>query len=41
MNSTTQFTTLTRTDGKPMHVARLDTSKPWIIATLDPSAQTE
>ena len=31
----TQFTTLTRTDGKPLRIARLDPSKPWITAKLE------
>ena len=33
-----QFTTITRTDGKPLSIARLDTSKPWIKAKVVPSA---
>ena len=33
-----QFTTITRTDGKPLQITRLETSKPWIIATVEPGA---
>ncbi|HSH93038.1 MAG TPA: DUF1573 domain-containing protein [Roseimicrobium sp.] len=32
---TSQFTTLTRTDGKPLAIAKLDVSKPWITATVE------
>jgi len=39
-NVTNQFATLTRTDGKPLHILRLDASKPWITATLVPDAGT-
>ncbi len=39
-NETNQITTLTRTDGKPLHILRLDPSKPWITATLLPDAGT-
>jgi hypothetical protein len=35
MDSTNLSTTLARTDGKPMHITRLETSQPWITATLD------
>jgi hypothetical protein len=28
VNDTDQFTTITRTDGKPLRILRLDTSKP-------------
>lgn len=31
-----QFTTLTRTDGKPLRIARLEASQPWIAATVEP-----
>jgi hypothetical protein len=37
-NETEQFATLTRTDGKPLQLAKLETSKDWITATLEPSA---
>jgi hypothetical protein len=40
VNDTAQFTTLARTDGKPLRVVRLDASKPWITATLEPGAET-
>lgn len=40
VNGATQFTTLTRTDGKPLQIARLDASKPWITATVEPGATT-
>ena len=32
-------TTITRSDGKPLGITRLDVSKPWIAATLDPAVQ--
>ena len=41
VNDTAQFTTLTRTDGKPLRLVRLVASKPWITATVEPSAKTE
>jgi hypothetical protein len=31
-----QFTTITRTDGKPLHITKLVSSKPWITGTFDP-----
>ena len=37
VNSTTQYTTLTRTDGGPLQIVRLDPSKPWISAVLEPT----
>jgi Protein of unknown function (DUF1573) len=40
-NDTTQFTTLTRTDGKAIRINRLDASKPWIKATLEGSGTNE
>ncbi len=40
VNAATQFTTLARTDGKPLRIARFDASKPWITATLEPGAKT-
>ena len=40
VNDTVQFTTLIRTDGKPLRIARLDASKPWIKATVEPGAKT-
>jgi hypothetical protein len=41
VNETEQFTTITRTDGKPLHLARLDVSKPWITAKVVPGAKAE
>ena len=38
-NDATQFTTLARTDGKPLRIVRLDASKPWITATVEPEAR--
>ena len=40
VNDADQFTTITRTDGKPLQILRLDTSKPWITATVEPGAKT-
>jgi hypothetical protein len=40
-NETEQFSTLTRTDGKPLRIASLVTSKDWITATVEPSAQVD
>jgi hypothetical protein len=39
-NETEQFTTITRTDGKPLRILRLDASQPWITATLEPAEKT-
>ena len=39
VNETNEFTTITRTDGKPLHLVRLDASKPWIMAKVEPGAQ--
>ena len=39
-NETNQFTTISRTDGERLNIARLDASKPWITATVDPDAKT-
>ena len=41
VNDAAQFTTLTRTDGKPLRLVRLVASKPWITATVEPSAKAE
>jgi hypothetical protein len=41
VNAAELFTTVARTDGKPLQVARLDTSKPWITATMVPGAEAE
>jgi len=40
-NETNQVTTLTRTDGKPLQIAKLDTSKPWITATVEPGTHAD
>lgn len=37
VNDAFQFTTITRTDGKPLRLDRLVPSKPWITATVEPS----
>jgi hypothetical protein len=37
VNDTAEFTTLSRSDGKPLRIAKLDVSKPWIKATVEPS----
>ena len=41
VNTAEQFTTLTRTDGKPLGPVRLVTSKPWITATVEPGAKVD
>jgi hypothetical protein len=41
VNDTDQFTTLTRTDGKPLRLVRLDASKPWITAKVEPGAKAD
>ena len=40
-NHLVQFATLSRTDGKPVQLARLETSKPWITASVEPSARPD
>jgi Protein of unknown function (DUF1573) len=35
-SETNQSTTLTRTDGRPLGITKLATSKPWITATVEP-----
>jgi hypothetical protein len=40
-NDTAQFTTLTRTDGKPLRHVRLVASKPWITAEVEPGAKAD
>jgi hypothetical protein len=35
-----QFTTLVRSDGKPMRITRMEASKPWITATAEPDAKS-
>lgn len=41
VKETAQFTTLTRTDGKPLRLGRLVASKPWITATVEPGAPAD
>ena len=41
VNDTAQVSTITRTDGKPLQIARLDTSKPWITASVEPGTPAE
>lgn len=41
VNDTFQFTTLVRTDGKPVRIARMEASKPWIKATIEPGAKAD
>ena len=41
VNNAAQFTTITCTDGKPLHLGKLVTSKPWITATVEPGARTD
>jgi hypothetical protein len=36
-NEAGQFTTITRTDGKPLIIQRLEASKPWITAKVEPA----
>jgi hypothetical protein len=40
-NETVQFTTISRTDGKPLHIVRLEASKPWITATLETGVKAD
>lgn len=39
VNVVTQFTNLTRTDGKPLRIERFVASKPWITAQAEPAAE--
>ena len=41
VTNTDQFTTITRTDGKPLHIVRLGASKPWIAAKVEPGAKAD
>lgn len=41
VNDAVQFSTITRTDGKPLRIVRLDASKPWITATVEPDAKAD
>lgn len=38
VNTNTQFTTLTRTDGQPLRIIKLDSTQPWLQATVEPGA---
>lgn len=40
VNETNQTTLLTRTDGQPLRISRLETSQPWITATVLPADGT-
>jgi len=37
LNVTTQYTTIVRTDGKPLLITGVDTSQPWITASVEPA----
>ncbi len=39
-NDLAQVTTITRTDGKPLQISRLEGSQPWITATVAPASGT-
>jgi hypothetical protein len=39
--STNVTTTIKRTDGKPLKIVRMDASKPWITAKLDPGLKSD
>jgi hypothetical protein len=41
VSATDQFTSITRTDGKPLRILRLDTSKPWITAKVEPGVKAD
>jgi len=41
MDETNLFTTLARTDGKPLQITKLEASEPWIIATLVPGVSKD
>jgi hypothetical protein len=41
VTNTDQFTTITRTDGKPLRIVRLDASKAWITAKVEPGAKAD
>jgi hypothetical protein len=41
VNDTDQSTTITRTDGKPLRILRLDASKPWITAKVEPGTKAD
>ncbi len=41
VDATNQCTTITRTDGKPLRIAKLEASKPWITAIVEPEAKAD
>ena len=41
VNEAEQLSAITRTDGKPLRILRLDASKPWITARVEPGAALE
>jgi hypothetical protein len=41
VNEDEQFATLTRTDGKPLRILKLDASKPWITAKVVPGTKAD
>ncbi len=41
VNETEQFADLTRTDGKPLRILKLDATKPWITAKVEPGAKAD
>jgi hypothetical protein len=41
VNDTVQFTSLTRTDGKPLRILRLDGSQTWIKAAVEPNDKAD
>jgi hypothetical protein len=41
MNETNAYTTIARTDGKPLQISRLETSQPWIKAELVPGEKPD
>ncbi|MEI7731889.1 MAG: DUF1573 domain-containing protein [Verrucomicrobiota bacterium] len=40
-NDAAQYTTITRTDGKPIRLGKLVASQPWITVTVEPGAKAE
>jgi len=41
VDNTNQSATITRTDGKPLRILKLEATKPWITAKLDPDAKAD
>lgn len=41
VSETAQFTTITRTDGKPLRITKLAASQPWITATVEPGGKAD